>query len=480
MYNMYRKVLCIAVVTGISLMGFSQTNDKSIENIVQQRHQELMTNIENGLKNKSNVCFGAAKKGRGQQFLLNNSKVHKFTKDNKKALKDVYKGMVNNNVKLEKPVYFSSIEVIKGEDGREKDKIFGKGTKVVKKNKLVRYYTKSEVNIVTKKGNDISNAKNDVILEWVVYKNKPMLKTTLLTKTSAMPKDYLKSEIIEQNQKISDIAKERIKRYYADLANGNADIQEKLSSDIILNAAPTLVNDKDIVIPVNVATNIQRQFISTSAPDIKVYVNPQKYYLYGDASIYDNDASAYYNFKPTFFIHFPDKEDLTKDVIFKVELVNDGFTEPVISPEKVMQKAQAQNSATDYVQKLQECISNIKTRDDIRKMFFDNSTIEVANIVNGKTKISERSVKEYFYNLQAIEFKVILDHPDYPKFPNSPDLTKAIFLFNQKYISKNYKDCTDKEIYLKYDKQKEQYLIEKITVVGDVKVIDGKTVLDCQ
>ena len=475
---MYKKIVCIALILGVSVMGFaenkqskqatSDANKALIEQAVAQKHEELMGNLKSNLNAKEKVKakkvnFGKANKETKHRFLFaGNTTEHMNMK--KPTLKKVYNYLVKNKSKVSTDFEYFPNQV-------SQQPRISKG--------VFTCNTKGRTNTaVSKSGNEISDSKHDVTLKWVgkiVEKNGNYVVKNVKLRTITIEKD-----LTAEREKIKNDAENLIEGYYNDLETKNwepvfePEIATKESMRNLLENKSIAVKTDDGEINIDENSIVGLDLIKPNGqilnikenevPKINVYVDPTPYFT-EDAFFYPEDVQAYYVYALAFAILLDN--DLNSK-ISKVDYRQVGFNKPQVNEELLnMWKEKGQNAndlATNFKGGLENYVAtiNAKDREAIIKMFENKKgKVEVSHLAKDKENIKQRSVVQYIGGLRGKSLEITFGK----RRIENGNINTIVYPFHQKYVSKKYTDCTDKELYIKYDEKTGKYVIDKVLVI---------------
>ena len=461
---MYKKILCIALIVGVSFTGFAQEQAKpkssevrkaAIEQAVSQTHNELMGNMMKELNSteiikKSAVKFRKAGKEEKYRFLFAGDVQEKFG-IKKPTLKKVYRYLT-----VAKPVFTTEFSFEPNQISKQPSVTKGKFTS----------NTKGKVVTTVKKGgNVIGETKYDVTLRWEgkVAKNKNTGKYDVkgIKLVSVSQDRNLDDEMIKMQRAIEEL----IKGYYNNLEASNwSEVFTPTVPDIEV-VKPLLQKSIEIKRETNnfkfAAPDPNNGTFVTSEKDvpvIEIYVDPVPHFK-DEAYFYSVDAKAYHLCDLTFTIAF-DKEYNGR--IDKVEYKHLGFNPPMINAELKAAWQEKSRNAQDlsnlFKTKIEIC-NDTKARAELIKMFTKDGIVEVG-FVNGEEKIKTRTAKQYFTNMKCKSMSINYQKKEIL----NNNINTIVYTFLQKYVG-SFTDCTDKKLYLKYDEKEGKYFIEKIEVV---------------
>ena len=473
---MYKKILCIALMLGISVTGFaakkqskqiaSDANKALIEQAVSQKHEELLGNLKYNLDvkekvKKKKVNFGKANKETKHRFLFEgNTTEHLNMK--KPTLKKVYNYLVNNKSKVSTEFEYFPNQV--SQQPRISKGAFTCNTKG------------RAITAVSKNGAGISDSKHDVTLRWIgriVEKNGAFEVKSVKLRTVTIEKDFT-----VERAKIKKDAENLIEGYYDDLETKNwepvftPEIANKESMKYLLENKSTAVKKDDTEIKVDENSIVGLDLIRPNGqtlevnevPKINVYVDPTPYFT-EDAFFYPENVQAYYVYALAFAITIDDRFN---SKISKVDYKQIGFNKPQVNEELLnmwKEKGKSANElATNFKDGLESYVANMKAEDkEFLVNMFENkkSKVEVSYLVSDNEKIKKRTVSQYLASLRGENIEITFGK----RRIENGDINTIVYPFQQKYISKKYTDCTDKELYMKYDEQTGKYVVDQIIVI---------------
>ena len=460
---MYKKILCIALIVGVSVAGFAQEarpksseiRKAAIEQAVSQKHEELMGNMMKELNStekikKSAVNFRKAGKEEKYKFLFAGD-VQEQLGIKKPTLKKVYRYLT-----VAKPVFTTDFAFEPNSISKQPSVTKGKFTSNTKG---------KVVSSVKKDGNVIGETKYDVTLAWQgkVAKNK---------NTGNFDVKGIKLVSVNQNRNFDDemikmqkAIEELIEGYYNNLEASNWN--EVFTPEVpdIEVVKPLLEKSIEIKRETNefkyAAPDPQSETFTTtenSVPVIEIYVDPVPHFK-DEAYFYPAEAKAYHLCDLTFTIAF-DKE--YNGEITKVEYKHLGFNPPMIDEELKTawqgKSRSAQDLANLFKSKIEIC-NDSKARTELIAMFTKNGMVEVG-FVNGEEKVRTRTARQYFSNMRCKSMSINYEKKEIL----NNDINTIVYSFLQKYTG-TFTDCTNKKLYLKYDEKEGKYFIEKIEVV---------------
>ena len=469
---MYKKILCIALVVGVSLTGFAQEQAKpksseirraAIEQAVSQKHAELMGNMMKELNSteiikKSAVKFRKAGKEERYRFLFAGDVQEQFGVK-KPTLKKVYRYLTVAKPQVTTEFSFEPNQISKQPS--------------VTKGKFSSNTKGKVITTVKKGGNVIGETKYDVTLRWQgkVAKNKNTGNYDV--KCIKLVSVYQDRNFDDDMLKMQKAIEELIQGYYDDLEANNWEAVFTPEIPDLAVVKPLLEKSIEVKRETNdfkyAAPDPHSETFTTSeneVPVIEIYVDPAPHFK-DEAYFYPADAKAYHLCSLTFTIAF--NKDFEGELT-KVDYTHLGFNPPMLDKElkaawqdKIRGAQDIANSFKDKIEVYVTSGSNAKSRDELAGMFIKNNgkVVEVSFLEkSGEEIIKTRTAKEYFTNLRGKKMSVNFDKKE---FLNN-DINTVVYTFLQKYTGR-FTDCTDKKLYLKYDEKAGKYFIEKIEVV---------------
>ena len=461
---MNKKILCIALMVGVSVMGFAQT---PAEQAVSDKHKELLEGIKRGVENfeKGKVTKLLGEAGnKNAQFLLSKGKPKSFFKLEKPTFKNVYK-------KLSKK---SAMRPAKKEEAVPSEFSYFNSPVVEQGVTKSRFRTSSEIYTKAQKGSNISEVKCSVIFEWDVKFNtgkkaekKPINKITLKS-VKITDVNFFDSE----KQQMQETADRLIKDYYQNLLSKNLtalfapEVPQKAEVEKWLSESTKIEKTGDFT-----ALPLPEDLVITTkaVPPVTIHLDPAQYMTEGDSLYVSKEA---YRKTALAFKITIDKDDLKKGTINKVDYSETEFKKPEIKKvllgannQQQQQHQEALRLAQEFTGKLKSYTATGATDKDLRNALItmfekQRDIVEVSNIRNNE--IRRPSITEYCARLRKADMNFDLSDP---VFEN--DMNIVIFPFGQKFDSRtsNYCDHTSKKIHMKYDSNKKTYSITKVTVV---------------
>ena len=332
--------------------------------------------------------------------------------------------------------------------------------------------TESEVRtIVTSKRNaGKSIARYKLIMKWEGdIKNNDNLSTPALVTLIIQKIDFLTEEIPQMQM----VATNLIEQYYQNLSAKNWDAviipqewRNVLEKSVKIEADPAA--KINVPLPDSRIFTVEKENLKP----VKVNVDPAQFMEKGAS--YDQTNEAYYKLSLTFTIEI--NNDLKTGEIVDVKYREEAFKKPELKEEPNMQmvrEEEAKKVVEDFAAKLIKYASvNAKEKVGLKagliEMFESkNSIVEVSHLRNDKEIIKNVPIEEYCSRLGVAE--IIIKWKDFVLYP---DYTAAERSFNQKFHNRNsgYCDFTDKRLHLKYDNDKEKFVITKISIERETTI----------
>lgn len=488
---MKKIILLITLTLSVSAIGFAQTYpsqeeaEKAAQENVREKLTELLTSMQNGLHDadapKTKFNNGTDKV---KQFLYDGKKVNKFlakkeTTDKDKTLKNIYTKLtqqITNKVNAYKTdfqyfdIQLGEAKIIKQEGKQNGYKLnipvtFQTYTVTGDSASLAKYEVKStwEVAVDTKKqkvvkSDSVHNAKDA----------QPVLSHTVSNKMqcvglTAKSIDFLNSEVKTMKQ----LAEQAIIDWYA---NVQQNLEQKYIDQAIAPIAPIAMES------IKFDSQNGKTFKVGQIKEILISIDPKPYMT--EPEVYYENPTAILTVKPSFIVTIND--DLTG--IASLEVVYEEL--PVEAPktafEKMEMRTKADKLVSIFTHKLSEYVAtnNAQQKEELLNMFECGKTqVQVSHVSqNAKERIANRQAEKYLNCLKGLKWDVktptLIDeacanqlNTEYPtlglQFDSS--LNTMMYLINQRYEGQNYKDDTQKIIFVKYNEGK--YQIQKVIVV---------------
>ena len=488
---MKKIILLITLTLSVSAIGFAQTYpsqeeaEKAAQENVREKLTELLTSMQNGLHDadapKTKFNNGTDKV---KQFLYDGKKVNKFlakkeTTDKDKTLKNIYTKLtqqITNKVNAYKTdfqyfdIQLGEAKIIKQEGKQNGYKLnipvtFQTYTVTGDSASLAKYEVKStwEVAVDTKKqkvvkSDSVHNAKDA----------QPVLSHTVSNKMqcvglTAKSIDFLNSEVKTMKQ----LAEQAIIDWYA---NVQQNLEQKYIDQAIAPIAPIAMES------IKFDSQNGKTFKVGQIKEILISIDPKPYMT--EPEVYYENPTAILTVKPSFIVTIND--DLTG--IASLEVVYEEL--PVEAPktafEKMEMRTKADKLVSIFTHKLSEYVAtnNAQQKEELLNMFECGKTqVQVSHVSqNAKERIANRQSEKYLNCLKGLKWDVktptLIDeacanqlNTEYPtlglQFDSS--LNTMMYLINQRYEGQNYKDDTQKIIFVKYNEGK--YQIQKVIVV---------------
>ena len=488
---MKKIILLITLTLSVSAIGFAQTYpsqeeaEKAAQENVREKLTELLTSMQNGLHDadapKTKFNNGTDKV---KQFLYDGKKVNKFlakkeTTDKDKTLKNIYTKLtqqITNKVNAYKTdfqyfdIQLGEAKIIKQEGKQNGYKLnipvtFQTYTVTGDSASLAKYEVKStwEVAVDTKKqkvvkSDSVHNAKDA----------QPVLSHTVSNKMqcvglTAKSIDFLNSEVKTMKQ----LAEQAIIDWYA---NVQQNLEQKYIDQAIAPIAPIAMES------IKFDSQNGKTFKVGQIKEILISIDPKPYMT--EPEVYYENPTAILTVKPSFIVTIND--DLTG--IASLEVVYEEL--PVEAPktafEKMEMRTKADKLVSIFTHKLSEYVAtnNAQQKEELLNMFECGKTqVQVSYVSqSAKERIANRQAEKYLNCLKGLKWDVktptLIDeayanqlNTEYPtlglQFDSS--LNTMMYLINQRYEGQNYKDDTQKIIFVKYNEG--EYQIQKVVVV---------------
>jgi len=333
--------------------------------------------------------------------------------------------------------------------------------------------TESEVRtIVTSKRNSSKSiARYKLIMKWEGDVKGANLSTPKLTNLIIQRIDFL----TEEKPQMQIAATELIEQYYQNLSARNWEAvtipQEwktilETSAKIEIDPAGTI----NVPLPDSRTFTVNPENLKT----VKVNIDPAQFME--DGASYDQTNEAWYKLGLTFTIEI--NNDLKTGQIVDVKYHEEASKKPerqAVPDKQMVRQEKAKKAAENFAAKLIEyAAAKAKEKPGLRAGligFFENknSIVEVSLLRNNVETIREVTIDSYCSRMGVAE--IIIKWGD---CVFDPDYNTAEYPFNQKFDNKQtgYCDFTDKRLHLKYDDDKEDFVITKIS-------IERETTKDC-
>lgn len=488
---MKKIILLITLTLSVSAIGFAQTYpsqeeaEKAAQENVREKLTELLTSMQNGLHDadapKTKFNNGTDKV---KQFLYDGKKVNKFlakkeTTDKDKTLKNIYTKLtqqITNKVNAYKTdfqyfdIQLGEAKIIKQEGKQNGYKLnipvtFQTYTVTGDSASLAKYEVKStwEVAVDTKKqkvvkSDSVHNAKDA----------QPVLSHTVSNKMqcvglTAKSIDFLNSEVKTMKQ----LAEQAIIDWYA---NVQQNLEQKYIDQAIAPIAPIAMES------IKFDSQNGKTFKVGQIKEILISIDPKPYMT--EPEVYYENPTAILTVKPSFIVTIND--DLTG--IASLEVVYEEL--PVEAPktafEKMEMRTKADKLVSIFTHKLSEYVAtnNAQQKEELLNMFECGKTqVQVSYVSqSAKERIANRQAEKYLNCLKGLKWDVntptLIDetyanqlNTEYPTLglQFDPSLNTMMYLINQRYEGQNYKDDTQKIIFVKYNEG--EYQIQKVVVV---------------
>ncbi len=517
---MYKKKLITLLMIGVCLSGYAQKNiystrEEAAKVAAINAQTKLLDQMQAQLKNSENKPkFSSSDiqvKKDTLQFLYEENKLAdllSFKIDNTGSIKTNDKGEKKEVSKKKKADYglrnvFSKLCVLNANNSNpttlRKEKIQLDSTCKIKfKYDPTKEKTDSSVLIVpvsfevyTTANKNISNAKYKVTGEWHITLVEDKMEVSAGTKKkdshigykakknvlesfAVKPIAYLSSEVVAMQK----AARDAIVEWYKYLPKKLEQKYINMAIDSIHSM--TVAQDRIAVDRPN-----NRMIFVTQTVEIPISVDPHPYMKEPD--IYYENPTAILKLKPTFTVEVGEN-------LMSANITHVSYEEvlPDMIP-TLTRKLEMRDSANRIVNALAEQLANYVSSPDAeyKKALWDmfvssDGMVQVSHkYKNGKEKISSKNAEKYLNHLKGTNLtfvnskmmdenmvnKLNDEHPELGLVFDA-NLNTVMYLINQKYESKTYKDSTDKIVFLNYNDENERYFINKIAVVPNSTKIE--------
>jgi len=466
---MYRKVLITALMLGIGMMGFSQTNEiKNVnpkdlaKTVVENSQKELLDNMQRRLKdrNEPNVKF-EKRMTEAQQFLFEENLIDSVLKANSHILKDVF-GKLCDKSNMPTDLIYEGINI-----NNIAYKVFETGKKQGQIDSTTLIVPVSfQAHTIAKES--VSDVKYAITFNWEVKVKAETEKRVVdgkktnaivgyiqngmptLVSSAASPIRFLTSD----KKDMKNAAQNAIVEWYANLPQ-TLDKQYAGQSITAIKAMNVSFNDITMNLPES------QNFTITEVPTIKVDIDPYQFIKEEDRLLYTNPV-AQMVIAPTFNVSI---DDTFKKAGISVSYTVKKLNKPITDSVKVERSIAASAIIAELTNRLSTYVTsrNAEQKAVIENMFDTaESNVEVSHLPkHGAEKIKKESVQKYLSLLKGSALNIYIDDIEVV----NPDLDSLIYTVNQEYQSKTYSDYTQKRIYLSYDSTNDKYHINKIEVV---------------
>lgn len=469
---MYKKVLFIALMLGVSAVGFSQTSEISNSNpknlaksVAEKSQKELLDKMSSRLKdrNEPNVKF-YKKMTEAQQFLYQDNMIDSILKAKSHALKDVF-GKLCDKTNMPTEFVYEGISI---KDISYKQIETGKKQGQVDSTTLI-VPVSFQAHTVAKDG--VSDVKYAVTFNWEVKvkpvgadgkKSKEVVGyvqngTPTLVSSVANTIQYLTSD----RSDMQNAAKKAVIEWYANLPQT---LDKSYVEQSVMPIKAMNISSNDIAMNLPVSQN----FTINEVPTVKVDIDPFQFISEDDRPLYTN-PTAYIIVAPVFNVSVDDSFNNAK---ISVSYVVKETIKPIADKEKELRRNAANKVAAELAEQLS---SYVASRDDDQKAYIQNlfgteeSIVEVSHLPKrGAEKIKKESAKKYLSLLRGSLLNQTISNIEVV----NPNWDSLIYTIDQVYKSNTYSDYTQKRIYMIYDSAKGTYLIDKIEVVPNSTKID--------
>lgn len=462
---MYRKALITALMLGISMVGFSKTeeiknvNPKELaKTVVENSHNELLGKMQSQLQANQGRKAKINKMTKAEQFLYQENLIDSVLKADSHNLSDVFAELVHESNMPTEMIY----EGINIDINKIKYKVFETGRKRGQIDSCTLIVPVSfQAHTIAKAG--VSDVRYNVTFTWevkvkevserigkktVVVKYKPQGTPTLVS-SAATPISFLRSE---QN-KMMNAARKAITEWYANLP----ETLDKQYAEQSVTAIEAMIVSPD---KIGINMPYSQNFTVTDVPTITVDIDPYQFIKEEDRPLYTN-PEAQMVITPVFNISVDDSFENAEISVSYTVKVNEPITDSV--------KVERSIAAGAFIAELTDQLSSyVTSRDAEQKAVIENmfetteSIVEVSHLPKrGPEKIKEESAKKYLSLLKGTALNISTDNIEVV----TSNWDSLIYTVNQEYRSKTYSDYTQKRVYLIYDSTKDAYLINKIEVV---------------
>ncbi len=467
---MTKKVLLFTLAIGLAFGAIAQDREKIEQDGVKKRYTEFFNDINNAFAKHDKYSgpnwYDVG--NNGKQFIVD--ELAKFGIKASGIQKQF--DALENDKKISVQLTHSDLGIKQAQAG---------------KRDMNCYTSTHEVKAIATKNNVKSIVRNRVTIKWIVDWSKYDPKNNDWKKGSFGEKGKAINIVSISTQEIDLISSERatiasninaaIREWYGNL-NNNFDYQK---ANLNKSKCVTPLKDVDasnIRVDESVINGAQQTVTVGSMPKINVKANnPYDYIPAQDQNLYTNPECSW-DVTPTFKI----KIDIDAK---KAEIVDVNYStkqlKPVSDPQKQAKLRAAQATAKDFFDKMSQYAQNPKDKEakqlkkDIEDMYAGKANkdksvqftlIKKDGSEDQKYVDKPTTLSSYLQHLPSCEMNMKYGPA---RFGENTD--EVIIPFNQTYkqnYPENYKgqkyaDTTDKEVYLKYDSEKGQWLIKKIT-----------------
>lgn len=489
---MKKIIFMITLTLSVSAIGFAQTYpsqeeaEKAAQENVREKLTELLTSMQNGLQDadapKAKFNNGTDKV---KQFLYDGKKVNKFlakkeTTDKDKTLKNIYTKLTQQIILKENPyktdfqyfdVQFGEVKVIKQEGKQNGYKLnipvsFQTYTVTGDSASLAKYEVKSTWEVAVKKQKvaklgSIQKQDNPKDAQPIFsHTVSNQMKCVALTAKSI---DYLNSE----QKTITQLAERAIVDWYA---NVQQNLAQKYIDQAIAPIAPIAIES------VKFDSQNGKTFKVDQVKEILISIDPKPYMT--EPEVYYESPTAILTVRPSFIVAIND--DLTGVTSLEVTYEELPVEAPKTAFEKMEMRTKADKLVNVFTNKLSEYVAtnNAQQKEELLSMFECGKTqVQVSHVSqNAKERIANRQAEKYLNCLKGLKWDVktptLIDeacanqlNTEYPTLglQFDPNLNTMMYLIDQRYEGQNYKDDTQKIIFVKYNEGK--YQIQKVIVV---------------
>lgn len=459
---MKKKLVLFIIAIGMSVISFAQTAKENAIKAAEAKQNELLTK----LKTIDGIRQIELKDAKGSnQFWIEQGKTIQYGKKKRKVISasekfdNVQKVICNkkNNFEIKGLSYgnmtMSRANPKENKRGKKDEFTYMVVYEVPKCHiKLYNSYKDREKNDI----DTTNDACYNITMTWIVKLNKKKE-----NKVDAVILESIKAKANNDEQLLGNLNKELnrlIKEWYDN--NVPEFFTKQLQNDIIFKTqlVPQVQSikittlKKEVTVPVN------------DLPAVQVFVDPNKYM--SPDSMYVNEPTAFYSFKPkSFVIQF--SEDYKHGVFLSVEFEKGTFSGPktLSTHERNEREAMMMSKQTKdkFISVIENFMRNPSTENTkkFKSLFTENGTVEIAyNTQNGII----REIRDYSKYIDRLRNVIVLVAQANEPVVNI-DITPwtGIIEYTQKTTYGNKCDLTNKRIFLVKD-EKGVFKIEKIVV----------------
>lgn len=479
---MTKKVLLFTLAIGLAFGAIAQDREKTEQDGVKKRYTEFFNDINNAFAKHDKYSgpnwYDVG--NNGKQFIVD--ELAKFGIKASGIQKQF--DALENDKKISVQLTHSDLGIKQAQAG---------------KRDMNCYTSTHEVKAIATKNNVKSIVRNRVTIKWIVDWSKYDPKNNEWKKGSFGEKGKAINIVSVSTQEIDLISSERatiasninaaIREWYGNINNNfqhsKAGIDRSECNPIVFNedlSKKSFVSTNDIS---------SRQPITVkSAPDFVVYSNnPYNHINPGEEFKYTN-PEAFWKVKPTFNVTV----DMETFQVTNIEASYDAkLQKPITDQQKIDKLNAAASVARNYANKVNQYAQASKGKEktqmknEILSMFAGNpkkdKAIQFSLIKKNGTEMQKHidnpvTPKSYLEHLPACEFSL---DKEFAYFGENTDEVIVDYIqtykqiYPEKYKGNKYADKTHKSIYLKYDAEKDTWLIHKITAEkGSTELIENE------